>query len=137
MKYKRNIGYVANVVESFNDEDGIITQYDFKQNTYSDQQFAKDTIEKMPEGDPDNKTKLIVDVIYYTDDNAEKAVNKNIELIPTQLVGKKPDDGKLEYHEFKVYKSKNIIIFCPIGEEPYDSYTSNKSYISRFDRDKC
>jgi len=136
-KYKDNVGYVANVVESFNDEERVITQYDLKQNIYSDQQFAKDIIEVMPEGDPNDKTKLIVDGTYYTDDIAQTASMKNIELIPTQLAGKKPESNKLEYHEFKVDETENIIISCPAGEKPYASYNSKNSYTAYFDRTRC
>lgn len=136
-KYEGNIGYVAIVVESFNDEDRVITQYDLKQNIYSDQQFAKDTLEKLPQGDPKYKTKVIVDGTYNTDNISQTAAEKNIELIPTELTGKKPDSDKLDYNEFKVDASQNIITTCPAGEEAYASYNSKKSYTAYFDSNKC
>ncbi len=60
---KGNIGYVANVVESFNEEGGVIIQYDLRQNIYSDQQFAKDTIERLPEGEEVMKQRLLWTVL--------------------------------------------------------------------------
>lgn len=46
-KYGDNIGYVANVVECFNDGNGIITNYDLQPNIYSDEQFSADIIEQL------------------------------------------------------------------------------------------
>lgn len=46
-KYGHNIGYVANVVEWFNDGNGIITNYDLQPNIYSDEQFSADIIEQL------------------------------------------------------------------------------------------
>ena len=48
---KKYTGYVANILESFDDDHKIITQYDLKQNTYSDQKFSKDTIGKLGKQD--------------------------------------------------------------------------------------
>lgn len=112
-------------------------QYDLKQNTYSDQQFAKDTIERLSEGEAGEETKLIVDGTYYTDDIAQMALEKNIEIIPTELTGKKPDKDKIDYSEFKVDESKNVIVECPEGEKPYASYNSKGSYKAYFERERC
>jgi len=44
---KNYTGFVGNVAESFNEKARIITHYDLKQNTYSDQRFSKDIIDKL------------------------------------------------------------------------------------------
>jgi hypothetical protein len=134
---KGNIGYVANVVESFNEEGGVIIQYDLRQNIYSDQQFAKDTIERLPEGEAGNETKVIVDGTYYSEEIAQKALEKNIEMIPTGLTGKKPSEDKMDYSEYKVDEARNVIIGCPGGEEPYASYNSKGNYKAYFEVEKC
>ena len=56
---KDNIGYTGNILESFDDKNKLIMQYDLQKNTYSDQQFSRDTIEKL--GQQENKTNVIVD----------------------------------------------------------------------------
>jgi len=43
---KKHIGYAVNLVEKFDDKNRMITGYDLKKNTYSDQKFAKDTLLK-------------------------------------------------------------------------------------------
>ncbi|MGB4438145.1 MAG: hypothetical protein WBJ13_02745, partial [Sedimentibacter sp.] len=63
---KGHIGYVGNVVEEFNDTDKIITQYDLKQNTYSDQNFSKDTVNKF--GEQEEEINVIVDGAYYLEE---------------------------------------------------------------------
>jgi hypothetical protein len=136
-KYKGNVGYVANVVESFSEEGGVIVQYDLKQNIYSDQQFARDTIERLPEGEAGDKTKVIVDGTYYTEEIAKNALKKNIEIIPTELTGKKPAEDKIDYSEFKVDEGRNVVVECPGSEVPYASYNSNGSYKAYFEVEKC
>jgi len=41
---KKHIGYTANIVEKFDDNNRMITGYDLQKNTYSDQKFSEDTI---------------------------------------------------------------------------------------------
>ena len=43
---KKHLGYAVNLVEKFDDKNRMITGYDLKKNTYSDQKFAKDTLLK-------------------------------------------------------------------------------------------
>ncbi|MDN5277426.1 MAG: Ca-activated chloride channel, partial [Clostridiales bacterium] len=110
---------------SFNEEGGVIIQYDLRQNIYSDQQFAKDTIERLPEGEAGNETKVIVDGTYYSEEIAQKALEKNIEMIPTGLTGKKPSEDKMDYSEYKVDEArKNLLpgaqeirVTTPSGKE--------------------
>ena len=83
---KGHIGYVANIVETFDEDHKIITQYDLKQNTYSDQKFSKDTINKL--GKQENEVNMLVDGAYYSHDLSKEAKENNINLIPTGLVGR-------------------------------------------------
>lgn len=48
-KYAGNIGYVANIVETFNDDTSIITDYDLKPNIYSDSKFSDNVIKAISE----------------------------------------------------------------------------------------
>jgi hypothetical protein len=70
-KYGANIGYVANVVETFNDDTSIITDYDLKPNTYSDSMFSDDVIKAISEKkEADEKIQMITDGPYYEQEKA-------------------------------------------------------------------
>ncbi|MCB2339053.1 hypothetical protein [Clostridium estertheticum] len=49
---------------------------------------------------------------YYEQEKAKEALKQNIELIPGELVGRKPSTDKLDYTKFAVDKGKNVIIIC-------------------------
>ena len=74
---------------------------------------------------------------YYEQSRAEEAFKQNIELIPGELVGRKPSTDKMSYEKFAVDKDKNIITSCPNGVEPEESYYSEKSYTAKFDKEAC
>ena len=44
---------------------------------------------------------------------------------------------KMSYEKFAVDKEKNVIISCPNGTEPKESYNSSKSYTAKFDKETC
>lgn len=64
-------------------------------------------------------------------------LKQNIELIPGELVGRKPSTNKVGYDKFTVDNEKNVIISCPNGAEPEESYNSSKSYTAKFNKDTC
>ncbi|MBU3128735.1 transposase [Clostridium tagluense] len=137
-KYAGNIGYVANIVETFNDDTSIITDYDLKANIYSDSKFSDDVIKAISEKkEADEKIQMITDGAYYEQEKAEGALKQNIELIPRELVGRKPSTNKMGYDKFAVDKEKNVIISCPNGTEPEESYYKSKSYTAKFSKDTC
>jgi len=136
-KYKGNVGYVANVVQSFDDDNGVITQYDLKPNVYSDQKFSKNVIEKMAEENTEKEKLLIVDGAYYSEELAGKAAEKNIGIIPTEMTGRKPNPEKISIAKFTVDEENKAVIMCPNGNAPDKSYFSDKSYTVIFDKDKC
>jgi len=76
---KKHTGYTANIVEKFDDNNRMITGYDLQKNTYSDQKFAQEAIERL--GD----TTLLTDGAYFSEDINNKA--KGIKMIPTNLIG--------------------------------------------------
>ncbi|WP_054744166.1 hypothetical protein [Cellulosilyticum ruminicola] len=84
-KYSGNVGYVANLVESFNEDSGVITHYDFKPNTYSDIRFCEDVIDALGEVPEVN---ILIDGAYYSYKMNQKAKKQGIMLKPGQLVGK-------------------------------------------------
>ncbi len=133
-KYTGNIGYVANLAESFNEKSGVISHYDFKENTYSDSKFCDDILDKLGKQD---EVKILVDGAYYSYDLDQKAKEQGIQLIPTQLVGKKPSQEKLPYSSFEIDAETQKITACPSNEKPQMSYYSKKSHTAKFKAPQC
>ena len=132
---KDYIGYVANVVESFDDQNRIILQYDLQQNTYSDQAFSNDTIDKL--GKQEKTANVIVDGAYYSEELSRKAIENNIKLIPTSLVGRELNAEKTGFEKFNIDEVIHIVINCPLGHKPTDSRYKNGTYRARFHRELC
>ena len=133
-KYSGNVGYVANIVESFNDESGIISHYDFKQNTYSDSKFCEDLLDTLGEAEGVN---VLTDGAYYSYELDKKAKKQGIKLNPGQLVGKAPSEDKLPYAAFEIDEETNKIISCPNKEKPQMSYYSKSSHTAKFKTEQC
>lgn len=134
-KYNDNVGYVANVVEEIHENGEIyITDYDVKQNTYSDEKFMEDYIEKK---ENDNKEVTIVDAAYYSDELDKKAAEKNIKLIPSQTMGKKQTNTELS--NFEVDDKNHQVLRCPNGEAPTETKFNKEHnrYYAKFDKQKC
>lgn len=84
---KNHKGYVANVEESVGENGSIITDYDFQPNNVSDQQMLSDRIERSDV--QEHKTVIVVDGAYDNDDIRESAADKNIEIVATDMTGRK------------------------------------------------
>jgi len=139
-KYGPNIGYTANMVEIFDEEHSVIKDYDFKPNIYSDQKFSKDTIEKLDiDKESKNPLKMLVDGAYFTLELAELAINKGIELIPGQLIGRKESASKLSFAKIFQINEDNLITECINGQNPYCSkYDDEKEVITaKFAKENC
>jgi len=134
-KGKGHIGYVGNVVEEFNDTDRIITQYDLKQNTYNDQDFSRDTINKF--GKQKEEVNLIVDGAFYSGKLSKEAKKNNINFITTKMAGREIKDENRGYEKFNINENEHIVKNCPAGFEPIDSSFKNGFYTANFSKDKC
>ena len=132
---KDYIGYVANVAESFDDKNRIITQFDLQQNTYSDHAFSEDFIEK--QGKQKEETKVLVDGAYYSEDISRKAIKNNMQFIPTNLVGRQASSEKSGYESFNIDESSHTVKNCPMGHIPTDSKYNREVYRAHFPRELC
>lgn len=135
-KYGNNTGYVANVLETFDSKSGVITTYDLQANTYSDSKFADDVVAKLlaNKEDKTEEIQLLVDGAYYKQERAEEIANKGIELIPGELVGRKPAHS---YAHFTIDEEKKLILKCPYGKKPIRSSFKNGKYIAQFSKISC
>jgi hypothetical protein len=140
---KKHTGYVGNLVETIDERGSVITQYDYKPNTYADHSFCIDVIDEL--GEQSEKVTLIADGAYSGMDNVELAQNNGIELITTALTGPAPSDI---HSGFVIDREKHVVVQCPAGYEPEyfnhnpkrDDYriTFKKEYCENCkNRDKC
>jgi len=129
---KKHIGYTANIVEKFDDKNRMIEGYDLQKNTYSDQKFAEDTIEKLPV-EKDGVTAL-VDGAYFSEDINKKAKAKGIKMVPTNLIG----GGKnSNCDKFEIEEKEHLVKKCPSGHKPITSKFKEGSYRAHFDKKHC
>lgn len=119
---KQNKGYVGNFVETIDENGrGIITDFDFQNNIYSDSNFCKDYINNHDSGE---KETLIADGAYGGDENVKLAQEKNIELVTTALVGKTTNEV---FSEFQFSDEGEKVKLCPAGNEPISSKLNETS----------
>ena len=138
-KYKGNTGYVADIEEAVNDGNPMITDWSVHQNVKSDSEIMKEHLESLEDKPTDEEIKVIeiTDGAYYSEELRELAESKNVELHPTELVGKKSDCGNLL--DYKIDDKSHQVLECPNGCEPVEnSYDVEKKLITaKFDKDKC
>ena len=125
---KKHIGYTANLIEKFDDNNRMIEGYDLKKNTYSDQKFAKDAIEKLED------TTLLTDGAYHSEDINNKARARSITLIPTNLIGGTKNSN---CDKFEIDEKEHLVKKCPYGYKPIDSKFKEGSYRAHFDKKHC
>jgi len=126
---KKHIGYTANLIEKFDDNNRMIEGYDLKKNTYSDQKFAKDTIRRLDKG-----TTALVDGAYFSEDINNKARARGITMIPTNLIGgTKNSNGD----KFAIDEKEHLVKKCPSGHKPITSKFKEGSYRAHFDKKHC
>lgn len=145
-KYGDNTGFVGNALDVYDGKNRVIIHYGLEQNTHSDPKFTDETIDFIALNIPaDNtateteKIDLNVDGAYYTDELSQKADAHNINLIPGQLTGAKPNPEKLGYDHFKVDEENHQVSECPNGQKPDETYydTKGKSYTVKISQEKC
>lgn len=129
------IGYVANVVETFDDKNSIITQYDLQKNNYSDKAFSEDIITKL--GEQENTTTVIVDGAYYSENVSKKAFENNMNFVPTNLVGRSSSEENTGHEKFTIDETNHVVLKCPMNHAPTDSKYKREVYRAHFSKDLC
>lgn len=113
----KHLGYVGNVVESVGEEGSLITDYAYEQNTYADNQFMKDHLNKQPVYE--TETLLVADGAYSGHANTKQANEHNIKLVTTNFTGRKPKDV---FAEFVFSADVKELLKCAHGQTPLDSH---------------
>ena len=127
-KGKKHIGYTANIIEKFDDDNRMIEGYDLQKNTYSDQKFAQDTIKKLED------TTLLTDGAYFSEEINNKARAKGITMVPTNLVGGGKNNN---CDKFEIDEKEHLVKKCPSGHKPIDSKFKEGSYSAHFNKKHC
>ena len=120
---KSHKGYSANIIEAVDEKGSIVTDYQYDVNTRSDASFIQEYIENAEISD--ETVALITDGAYASEENQILASEKNIGLLTTGLLGRKPREI---LGQFQVDETGTIITECPNGNKPKSS-----SYISQTD----
>ena len=110
---KQHIGYIANVVESTGDHSSVITDYRFEQNTHSDSQFVNEKIAEL--GVQSELITIVTDGSYSSAANIAKAAEHKIELVTTDMAGRKSNDI---YADFTFNDAGDQLFTCAAGKGP-------------------
>ena len=120
---KSHKGYSANLVEAVDKKGSVIVDYQYDVNTKSDASFIKEYIDNSKFSE--ETVTLIADGAYASEETSNLAADKNINLLTTGLLGRKPKEilgqFELDENEYKITR-------CPAGYSPKSS-----SYIKQTD----
>jgi len=129
---KGHQGYVGNFVEDCGENGNVITQYDYDTNLHADVDFGAEVIENL--GVQEEKTVVLTDGAYASEENFEAAAENNIELVTSSLTGQEPSPI---INEFQI--EDKTIKFCPAGHAPDDSTydEAKETYRAHFEKETC
>lgn len=125
---KKHIGYTANIIEKFDDKNRMIEGYDLQKNSYSDQKFAQDAIEKLED------TTLLTDGAYFSEEINKKARARGIKMVPTNLVGGGKNNN---CDKFEIDEKEHLVKKCPSGHKPVTSKFKEGFYRAHFNKKHC
>ena len=120
---KSHKGYCANLIEAVDEKGSIIIDYQYDVNTRSDASFIKEYLDNSEVSE--ETSSLITDGAYAGEEASGLAADKNMNLLTTGLLGRKPKEilGK-----FLLDESGRQISSCPAGNVP-----KSGSYIKQSD----
>ncbi|WP_343757139.1 hypothetical protein, partial [Alkalibacterium iburiense] len=110
------IGYIANIVETVDEDYSFITQYSFDTNLHSDAAYAYETIEKL--GKQKELTTIVADGAYDNEEAKALGHINGIDLITTDFKGRKPNPA---YLGIEIDEEKKEVIQLPHGVKPLRS----------------
>lgn len=92
---KETRGYSANLVETFDESNSVISDYQYDTSIRSDSSYLKEVIKEM--GIQEEQVTIIADGAYGGEDNQNLATENNINLITTDFQGSKPNEVFAEF----------------------------------------
>jgi len=126
-------GYVANIVETVDEELSFITQFSFDANIHSDVDFAYDSIEKL--GKQEKPTVIVADGAYDSEDARDLGKTNGIDLVNTGLKGRAPNPA----YKGILIDEENKTIELPNGlkAKSVSYYEKTDTYRAIFDKADC
>lgn len=110
---KSHRGYSANLTEAVDEKGSVVIDYQYDVNTKSDAVFLQEYIENLDAAD--ETAVIITDGAYSGECNRLAAAGKNISLLTTGLLGRKP---KAILSDFQLDESETAVLACPEGHAP-------------------
>lgn len=130
-------GYLGLCVESGRGLTGIIQYWRYAANTASDPCLLEEYLRSLPD-QPQNTpfVTLVGDGLFSSMDAKQTAARKGIEIVTTDLAGKKPDPF---LKEFVLDSSETILEMCPHEEKPADCSFKEKDNVilAHFSKEQC
>lgn len=130
----KHLGYVGNVIESVGEAGSLVTDYDYQQNIYADNQFMKDYLN----GNKDfsDGSFIVADGAYSGEENSRLASEHNLKLVTTNFTGRKPDEI---YADFVFTNDGKYLIKCKNNCMPEDCIydPSNDRSVAYFQISDC
>lgn len=130
---KQSIGYVANLIETVDEERVFITHYAFKPNIHSDQAFADEAIQTL--GKQKEQLTLVADGAFDSEDAQKSAKSNGIVLVHTQLKGRSPN---LSYAEVLIDEQEQTVTL-PNGvtSQSVSYYEKTDTYRALSEKEAC
>lgn len=131
---KKHHGYAANLTETVDEKGSIVTDYQYDTNNRSDSSFIKESIEKTEPAE--KRQALITDGAYSGEEVRQLAAEKNIGILTTGLLGRKPNPVLAG---FKLSEDGKKFTSCPSGQQPKASFYIRQTNSIRvsFYRSQC
>lgn len=132
------VGYVLNLAET-SDKDNtaqFVTDYTLEKNTTADVELIRDRIANIKERTDLND--LYVDGGYWSEATNQAAQNAGVTIHYSALTGRKPQENKFAFTEFKIENNERIT-FCPQNNQPIrsDFNAKNKTLSAHFALEVC
>lgn len=131
-----HIGHEVGVVVAGTGPNSLIVALDFNQNTVSDGQFMDNLTKQLPYYPEDHPAVEVGDGGFCGEEHIKRAAEKNIQVITTNLTGKKPKSILLN---FDINQKTGDINCCPNKIVPLRTAFSEKSgsYSASFPVEVC
>lgn len=128
-------GYVANLVETVDENRSIITGYSYDQNTHSDSAFLKESIKDIA-GTEDRETTVVTDGAFGGAENMALAKENHVKLVTTNMQGRKVSDI---YADFIFSEDGKKVLKCAGGQTPLTNKYNAQTEQCRItlDKEKC
>jgi len=132
---KGHRGYVANLVETVDENGSIITEYSYEQNIHSDSAFLKESLNSI-EGTEGDEITLVTDGAYGGTENIELAKENHVNLVTSNMQGRKAAEI---YADFIFSEDGKKVLKCAGGQTPITNKFNPRTEQCRItlNKDKC